>query len=1033
MAWLTLFLRRPIATTLLAVAIALPGIAAYFAMPIASLPQVEMPSIDVFARLPGASAETMASAVASPLERSLGNIAGVNEMTSSSSKGQTRVSLQFDLDRNADGAARDVQAAINAAVPLLPAGMQSNPTWRKSGSNMIMHIALTSERYSRRELYDIGLSLVGQRISQVDGVGQVNVNGSALRSVRVEVNPLTAHQYGIALEQIRNVIANTNAHLPKGFVEDDDKRWQLDVNDSGSKAADFEDLIVAWRNGAPIRLHDIADVKDSVQELRSTGSVNGKPGVVISVNNIPGTNIVATVDGIKALLPKLKPLLPPGIEMEVLIDRSTIVRKSLQEVEHTLLISIVLVILVTFVFLRSGHAALIPSIAIPVSLLGTLAVIYLCGFSLNNLTLMALIIATGFIVDDAIVVVENTTRHIEHGLKPLQAAFQAVHEVSFTIIAMSLSLIAAFIPLLFMDGVIGRIFREFSITLASAVVLSLLITLTLTPVLSSRLLKSNPSPNRLSRALASIFDIPQRAYHQALQWAIRHSVLILVLFFVAIGSNVYLYSIVPKGFFPLQDTGRLQGNFEGDQNLSFWAMREKVDQFMRVIASDPDIETYYEYTGGFGGGQSNTGMLNARLKPRKEREASAQEIVDRLRPQLDRVAGASLRLRPQQEFNIGVRPGSAEFQYTLLSSNIEDLRTFSPQLRDALTKLPQLTDVSSDAQDKGLQANLVIDRDAAARLGITQRQIDASLNDAFGQRLVSTIYEPLNQYFIVLTLAPRFAEGPESLHHIYLNSLQNQRIPLSSIARWELVNTPLAVNHEGQFAAATISFNIAEGYALDAASQAIETAFVSLEPPDTIHGSFSGKAKAFKESMDSQPWLILTALVTIYIVLGILYESLIHPITILSTLPSAGIGALLALLMFDSELTIIAMIGIVLLIGIVMKNAIIMIDAARYIIQQQGTPPEQAIVEACMQRFRPILMTTFAAVLGALPLLFGVGDGAEIRQPLGISIVGGLLLGQILTLFTTPVIYLYLDKLNQSRKKQPQRMTTPVSTNITSV
>ncbi|WP_229007210.1 efflux RND transporter permease subunit [Methylophilus sp. Leaf408] len=1032
MAWLTLFLRRPIATTLLAVVIALPGIAAYFALPIASLPQVEMPSIDVFARLPGASAETMASAVASPLERSLGNIAGVNEMTSSSSKGQTRVSLQFDLDRNADGAARDVQAAINAAVPLLPAGMQSNPTWRKSGSNMIMHIALTSERYSRRELYDIGLSLVGQRISQVDGVGQVNVNGSALRSVRVEVNPLTAHQYGIALEHIRNVIANTNAHLPKGFVENDDKRWQLDVNDSGNKAADFEDLIVAWRNGAPIRLHDIADVKDSVQELRSTGSVNGKPGVVISVNNIPGTNIVATVDGIKALLPKLKPLLPPGIEMEVLIDRSTIVRKSLQEVEHTLLISIVLVILVTFVFLRSGRAALIPSIAIPVSLLGTLAVIYLCGFSLNNLTLMALIIATGFIVDDAIVVVENTMRHIEHGLKPLQAAFQAVHEVSFTIIAMSLSLIAAFIPLLFMDGVIGRIFREFSITLASAVVLSLLITLTLTPVLSSRLLKSDPSPNRLSHALASIFDIPHRAYYKALQWAIRHSALILMLFFVAIGSNVYLYSIVPKGFFPLQDTGRLQGNFEGDQNLSFWAMREKVDQFMRVIASDPDIETYYEYTGGFGGGQSNTGMLNARLKPRKEREASAQEIVDRLRPQLDRVAGASLRLRPQQEFNIGVRPGSAEFQYTLLSSNIEDLRRFSPQLRDALTKLPQLTDVSSDAQDKGLQANLVIDRDAAARLGITQRQIDASLNDAFGQRLVSTIYEPLNQYFIVLTLAPRFAEGPESLNHIYLNSLQNQRIPLSSIARWELVNTPLAVNHEGQFAAATISFNIAEGYALDAASQAIEAAFVSLDPPESIHGSFSGKAKAFKESMDSQPWLILTALVTIYIVLGILYESLIHPITILSTLPSAGIGALMALLLFDSELTIIAMIGIVLLIGIVMKNAIIMIDAARYIIQHRGTSPDKAIVEACMQRFRPILMTTFAAVLGALPLLFGVGDGAEIRQPLGISIVGGLLLGQVLTLFTTPVIYLYLDKLNQFRTKKTQR-TTPVSTNITSV
>lgn len=1013
MNWLTLFLRRPVATSLLALAIALPGVASYFALPIASLPQVEMPSIDVYARLPGASAETMAAAVASPLERSLGNIAGVNEMTSSSSKGQTRVSLQFDLGRNADGAARDVQAAINAAVPLLPAGMQSNPTWRKSGPTMIMHVALTSDRYSQRELYDFASTLIGQRISQVDGVGQVNINGSALRAVRVEVNPLTANQYGVSLDQVRMVIANTNAHLPKGFIENASKRWQLDVNDSDNQASDFTDLIVAWRNGAPIRLRDIANVTDSVQELRSAGSVNGKPGVVISINNIPGANIVATVDGINALLPRLKPLLPPGVTMEVLIDRSTIVRESLHEVQRTLLISIALVILVTFVFLRSGRAALIPSIAIPISLAGTLTVVYLCGFSLNNLTLMALIIATGFVVDDAIVVVENTARHIEDGMQPLAAARQAVHEVSFTIIAMSLSLIAAFIPLLFMDGVVGRMFREFSITLAATVLISLLVSLTLTPVLASRWLK----PHRTSQSdskLAHIFAWPQQAYAKALRWSMRHAWLILTLFIAAIASNVYLYTMVPKGFFPLQDTGRLQGNFEGDQNLSFWAMRDKVDQFMRIIARDPDIDAYYEYTGGFGGGQSNTGMLNARLKPRAQRDVSAQEVVDRLRPQLERVAGASLRMRPQQEFNIGLRPGAAEFQYTLLSSSIEDLRLISPKLRDAMAKLPQLSDVSSDAQDKGLQTKLVVDRDAATRLGVTQQQIDAALNNAFGQRQVSTIYEPLNQYFVVLTVAPKFAQGPESLQNIYLSSAQNQRIPLASLAHWEMVNTPLAVNHEGQFAAATISFNLAQGYALDAASQAIETAFTALDPPETIHGSFSGKAKAFQESMDSQPWLILTALIAIYIVLGMLYESLIHPLTILSTLPSAGIGALLALLWFDSELTIIAMIGIVLLIGIVMKNAIIMIDAALYIRREQGLTAEAAIFQAALQRLRPILMTTFAAVLGAVPLLLGVGDGAEIRQPLGISIVGGLLVGQLLTLFTTPVVYLFLDKLGRT-------------------
>lgn len=1030
MAWHSVFIRRPVATSLLALAIALPGIGAYFALPIASLPQVEMPSIDVNVRLPGASAETMASSVASPLERSLGTIAGVNEMTSSSSKGQTRISLQFDLNRNADGAARDVQAAINAARPLLPAGMQGNPTWRKTGPTMIMHIALTSSRYSQQELYDVAFTLIGQRISQVDGVGQVNVNGSSLRAVRVEVNPQMANQYNVTMEQIRTVIANTNAHFPKGFIENENKRWQIDVNDSGNRAVDFKDLIVAWRNGAPIRLHDIAEVKDSVQELRSAGTVKGKPGVVISVNNIPGANIVATVDGVNALLPRLQPLLPDGIEMEVLIDRSTIVRKSLQEVEHTLLISIGLVVLVTYIFLRSGRATLIPTITIPISLLGTLAVIYLCGFSLNNLTLMALIISTGFVVDDAIVIVENTSRHIEEGLAPLHAAMQAMREVSFTVIAMSVSLIAVFIPLLFMDGVVGRMFSEFSITLASAVVISLFITLTLTPMLSSRLLTAYQPPTGINAWLAGLFAWPQQHYHHALHVALRHRRVVLLLFLAAVGCNVYLYAIVPKGFFPLQDTGRLQGYFEGDQNLSFWAMRAKVDQFMRIIAQDPDIETYYEFTGGFGGGQSNTGMANARLKPRAERQASAQEVVDRLRPKLERVPGAVLRLRPQQEFNIGLRPGAAEFQYTLLSTSVDDLRTFSPKLRDAMAKLPQLTDVASDAQDKGLQVNLTVDRDAAARYGVTQQQIDTVLNDAFGQRLISTIYEPLNQYYVVLSVAPRFAQGPESLDQMYVTGGNAQRIPLSSIARWELQNTPLAVNHEGQFAAATISFNLANGVALDAASQAIENAFHSINPPASIHGAFSGKAKAFQASMDSQPWLILTALVTIYIVLGMLYESLVHPLTILSTLPSAGIGALLALLWFDSELTIIAMIGIILLIGIVMKNAIMMIDAARYIEREQGTAPELAIVEACIQRFRPILMTTFAAVLGALPLLLGVGDGAEIRQPLGISIVGGLLVGQVLTLFTTPVVYIYLDKLSHATRKVLQRLPLSLQANL---
>ena len=1011
MSWSATFIKRPVATSLLMAAIGLPGIAAFFLLPIASLPQVEMPSIDVNARLPGASAETMASAVASPLERSLGTIAGVNEMTSNSSKGQTRISLQFDLERNADGAARDVQAAINAARSMLPSDMPSNPTYRKSGPNAIMHIGLTSKILSQPQLYDLAFTILGQRIAQVDGVGLVNVNGSALRSVRVEVNPTVLNQYHVSLEEVRTAIASANTSLPNGFIEDQQHRWQINVNDQAKRAIDYNELIIAWRNGAPIRLKDVSEVKDSVQEVRNAGTINGEPGVVLSVNNIPGANVVATVDAVKALIPRLKPLIPAGVKLEVLIDRSTTVRKSLHEVEQTLLISISLVILVTFAFLRSGRASLIPSIAIPVSLFGTLVVVYLCGFSLNNLSLMALIISTGFVVDDAIVVVENTTRHIEKGMAPIQAALLGVREVSFTVIAMSVSLIAVFIPLLLMGGVVGRMFREFSITLATAVAISLVVSLTLTPMLCAQLLKPHAPEKGFLAWLGKLFNIPLRAYQKSLNFVLRHGVITLFLLLGTVVLNVYLYTIVPKGFFPQQDTGRLQGYFQGDQNISFWDMRKKIDQFMKVIAKDPDIDTYYEYSGGQGGGQSNNGQLNIRLKPRSERTASAQEIIDRLRPQLNKIPGAALRLNSQQDFNIGVRQGSAEYQYTVLTSNVNDLRNFSPRLRDALSRLTELTDVNGDAQDKGLQTLLNVDRDAAARLGITQRQIDTTLNNAFGQRLATTIYEPLNQYYVVLTLAPQFAQGPSSLEQIYLNTANVSRVPLSSISRWENTNTPLSVNHEGQFAASTISFNIAPNVSLDQATRVIESAFASLNPPDSMHGSFSGKAKAFQDSLKSQPWLILTALVTIYIILGILYESTIHPLTIISTLPSAGIGALLALLLFKSELSIIAMIGVILLIGIVMKNAIMMIDAALLIEREQGLPPEQAIRMACEQRFRPILMTTFAAVLGAVPLTLGIGDGSEIRQPLGISIVGGLLLGQILTLYTTPVVYLYLERL----------------------
>ncbi len=1022
MKMLEVFIKRPVATTLLTIAIALPGVLAFQFLPRAALPQVDYPTISISANLPGASPETMAATVATPLERAFGRIAGIDEMTSTNTQGATRINLQFDLDRNIDGAARDVQSAINAARAMLPKSLPSNPTYRRvnAASAPILAIALTSKFHTQEQLYDIAFTVLGQKVSQVQGVGQVTINGSALRAVRVEVNPDAINQYGISLEQLRTAIGASNANRPKGLVQGETHAWQIEVNDQAKKADDYQDLIVAYRQQSPVRLSDVATVRDSVQEVRNSGSANGKPAVMLVVLSQPGANVVQTVDTIRAMLPELKALIPQAVDLEVIIDRSTTIRKSLAEVQHTLYISIALVILVTFVFLRNGRATLIPTIAIPVSLLGTLAVIYLLGYSLNNLSLMALIISASFVVDDAIVVVENTIQHLEKGLQPFAAATQAIKEVGFTVLAMSLSLVAVFVPLLFMDGILGRLFREFAVTLSVAVLISLVVSLTATPMLCARYLKHQPSakPSPFADYLSKVADAPARFYQRSLGWSLRHGWLMMVLLVSVMVLNVYLYREVPKGFFPQQDTGRLQGSFQGDQSLSFTVMRKKIAQIMEIISHDPDIETFYEYTGGSGGGQTNTGTMFGRLKPSAERDVTAAEVVARLRPKLMTIPGATLMLTAQQELNIGARQGGAQFQYTLLADDIEGLQKVAPKLRAALSRLPELTDVNSDFQTQGMQLKLVVDRSAAARLGITAAQIDATLNSAFSQRIVSTIYEPLNQYYVVMTLAPRYTQGADALEQIYLKAADNSRVPLSAISSWQMKNAPLAVNHQGQFVAATISFNVAEGYSLEQATQVIESAFARIGAPDNVSSSFSGAAKMFKASLDSQPWLILTALLSVYIVLGILYESFIHPLTIISTLPSAGVGALLALIVFKSEFSIIALIGVILLIGIVMKNAIMMIDCALKLERESGYTPFESIKAACFQRFRPILMTTLAAMLGALPLALGAGDGAEIRRPLGISIVGGLLFSQVLTLYTTPVVYLYLDRLRHFFNKK---------------
>jgi multidrug efflux pump len=1005
------FINRPVATTLLTLGIVLSGIIAFTLLPVAALPQVDFPTISVQATLPGASPETMAATVATPLERSLGLIAGVTEISSSSSLGSTRITLQFDLNRNIDGAARDVQAAMNAARNLLPTGLPNNPIYRKvnPADAPIMILSLTSESMSRGQMYDAASTILAQKISQLKGIGLVTVGGSSLPAVRVSLNPSALNKYGIGAEDARAAIVATNANRPKGSLEDGDRHWQILANDQAKTAAEYLPTIVAYRNGSPIRLADIAQVEDSVQDIRNAGLVNGKPAVMLILNRQPGANIIETVDQVKQLLPLLRASIPAAITLSVASDRTPTIRASLQGVEHTLLISIVLVVLVVFLFLRDIRAALIPSVAVSVSLIGTFGVMYLAGFSLNNISLMALTVATGFVVDDAVVMLENISRHIENGVAPFKAAVQGAREVSFTVLSMSLSLIAVFIPILLMGGVVGRLFREFAITLSAAILVSLVVSLTVTPMMCARLLRprSESSQGRFHRVSERIFNALLNGYRVSLGWALAHGRIMMLVLLATVCLNIYLYTAIPKGFFPQQDTGRLTGAIQADQSTSFQAMRDKLATFVNIVGQDPAVDSVVGFTGG---GQINTGRMFVGLKPLAERQISADKVIARLRGKLAHEPGANLFLQSVQDISVGGRASNAQFQYTLQADGINELRTWEPLIRQELRSLPQLADVNTDQQIKGIQTSLIIDRDAASRLGLTLRMIDTTLNDLFGQRQVSTIYNPLNQYRVVMEAAPQYLQSPNALKDVFLIAPGGLQVPLASFARWEETATPLAINHQGQFAASTISFNLPVGVSLSDATREIENVMVKIGVPSSVHGSFQGTAKAFKMSLENQPVLILAALVAVYLVLGMLYESYIHPITILSTLPSAGVGAILALLAFQMDFSIIAMIGVLLLIGIVKKNAILMIDFALEAERVRGLSPRNAIHEACLLRFRPIMMTSMAALFGALPLALGTGMGAELRQPLGISIVGGLIVSQLLTLYTTPVVYLYLDR-----------------------